>query len=260
MGVPFLDQAALWKHLAQTPDDLHAHRLGQLLESCGVEFHEPEKYGLNFAKRPKVMIRGIGGMPIANRDGMPWVGGLNIQDALDALRDTIGFMGMDSYLNPRDTSPAEMATKLFAQHGVPSCAHGVQISFFVAGLSCKAELELNCQRDILHLSRLTSARTIAQDDPPILVEHAEMLPLYAEMKSLIARHYDKDLPREVMNSAFPLAKCSILGISGSLKSLWKLCALRDDPGKEGEVRLICDDIIRALVILFPEVQMSVNPD
>lgn len=246
-GVRYLDQVALWTALRGVD---HAARIGEIIRHCGGVFHNENPRLLT---TPVVMIRSFGGMPIVIReDGVPCVGthALPLNTAIDAARSTMGFAGMDAYLNPNDRTADRMHEVLIKAHGVPSTAHLPSLGIFVAGLSLKAELEFNCQRDVVHLSRLTSARTSAQDRPPVLVENAAHIPVVTQILNLIPETDTSD--RESFNSLFPLAKCSLLGISGSLKSLLKIGALGDDEGKEREVRRICDEIRIIVLTLFPE--------
>lgn len=246
-GVRYLDQAALWTALRGVD---HADRLGEIIRHSGGVFHSGHPRLLT---TPVVMVRSFGGMPIViGPDGVPCVGtrAFPLGAAIDAARTTMGCAGMDAYLNPNDRDAGKMHEVLVKAHGVPSTAHLPSLGIFVAGLSLKAELELNCQRDVVHLSRLTSARTSAQDRPPVLVEKAAHIPIVKQVLNVIPQTDTAD--REAFNSLFPLAKCSLLGISGSLKSLLKIGALADDEGKEREVRRICDEIRIIVLTLFPE--------
>ena len=254
-GAHIMDVEQLWKEIdrRRVPQE---ERLSTILDLLGVEFHDPKTWGKNYVKSPKVFLRSFNGQALHIKDGITCVGagGSGLGQSLAQSEEFMGYAAMDSYLNPRDKSSREMFKITCDLHGIPSTAHMVHLGIYVAGLSLKAELELNCQRDIVHLSRLTSAKTKAQDAPPILVEDERMLPLFNSMKFYIQGNRD-DFPevgREAYNSAFPLAKCSALGITGSLKNLYKLAALEADEGKEDEVRLICRDIGYLLDSLYPQ--------
>ena len=69
--------------------------------------------------------------------------------------------GAFSYLNPKGVPPQEM-WKTVAKHSHFSVAHSAMLSFVICGHSCAVENELNSQRDVVHLARLTVARTNAQ--------------------------------------------------------------------------------------------------
>lgn len=245
-GITCLDQSALWEEMAQVPT---AARLSAIIQECGGVFHSGSG---RLLKHGAVCLRSFGGMPIVIReDGIPCVGSssFTLEDALTASRHMMGFSGMDAYLNPHDRSAEDMFGRLVAVHGVPSAAHLPHIGVFIAGLSVKAELEFCCQRDIVHLSRLTSAKTRAQDNPPILVENESLIPLYAEILRAIPK--DRKGDAEIMNSVFPMSKCSLLGIDGSLKSMLKLSDFRADAGKETEVRDVCETLHGVLHAMYP---------
>jgi hypothetical protein len=248
----FLDQGRLWRHL-EAQQGGQKERLSHLLSACGVDFFDED--GL-YAMAPRVLIRSIGGMPVRiSESGDACVAGVPVGEAIHQMRSNMGFAGMDSYLNPKGRGALEMLAQTEELHGIPSTAHTAHLGFFVAGLSTKAELEMNCQRDIVHLSRLTSARTEAQDNPPFLVEDASMLDFYKGLRELVHSHaplpkMPRKSDREIRNSAWPLAKCSMLGITGSVKNILKLATISNDEGKEAEVREICREIGRQTSDLF----------
>lgn len=248
----FLDQARLWQRL-ETTKGKQQDRLSCLLSACGVTFHDKTNL---YAIAPRVLIRSVGGMPVQiSDDGEPHVAGMHVDQAIEQMRANFGFAGMDSYLNPKGRTALELLAQTEELHGIPSTAHTAHLGFYVAGLSAKAELEMNCQRDIVHLSRLTSARTEAQDNPPFLVEDAAMLDFYKALRDLVHRAaplppMPRQTDREFRNSAWPLAKCSTLGVTGSVKNLAKLSEYASDKGKEIEVRNICGEIGRQVTNLF----------
>ncbi len=246
-GVQWLDQQALWARLAQDKKP-QRERLGQMLAMCGVEFFDSDH---RYAKAPVVLIRSLGGLPIVWKE-QPFVGGVEVREALQQTRQQMGYAAMDTYLNPNDKTAQDLYTLNLATHGAPSIAHTVHLGFFIAGLSQKAELEFNTQRDLVHLSRLTSARTSVQDNPPFLVEDANMLPLYQALRQSILDHRPEGVSKEYANAVWPLSKCSILGITGSLKNLWKLSLMKDDAGKEQEVRNLCAVMQQQILALYPE--------
>jgi hypothetical protein len=249
-GIVWLDQGELWNALGDEEKTPHPDRLSALLRLVGVPFHDTECL---YASAPVTMIRALGGIPVVMRNRMPFIADMSPEGFAFKARRGMGYAAMDTYLNPNDKDPEELYDVNVDVHGVPSVAHTVHIGFFVAGLSQKAELEFCAQRDLVHLSRLTSARTTAQDNPPFLVEDASMLDMYGKLRSLVRS--DKgagDVDREARNAAWPLAKCSILGITGSLKNILKMAQMADDRGKEAEVRAICRRIQYQTLALFPE--------
>ncbi|MFT4977624.1 MAG: hypothetical protein ACI8S6_003531, partial [Myxococcota bacterium] len=180
-GVPLLDLPALWASITDTPTP---SRLTALLAGSGVDFYDAD---CRFVRAPAVSIVGIGGLPVTLRDGALHIGGASqsIPQLRAALTEMIGLGGFMSYLNPRDRSPAELAAVLWANdHG--STGHACMLNFLLSGFSVAVENELCIQRDLLHLSRVTVARTKAQDDPPIVVLDAAALPAFEQVRQLAA--------------------------------------------------------------------------
>jgi hypothetical protein len=257
--VVFVDQKKLWEEI--NSEGCLDGKLARLFSACSVPSYDTENL---YVKNPIVMVKSIGGLPITNNDSIsPLVSNMPIEDFINQAYDTMGFAAMDSYLNPKGRNPKEMLDLNVGLHGVPSVAHTVHIGLYIVGLSNKAELEFSCQRDIVHLSRLTSARTKAQDNPPFLVEDPGMLDYYKNLREFINTNNPKvchnQRDREIRNSSWPLSKCTTLGVTGSLKDLFKLSELSNDEGKEAEVRVICGEIKNILENLFPAV-FSTSPN
>jgi hypothetical protein len=143
-------------------------------------------------------------------------------------------------------------------HG--SVAHLASVTRLLAGFSCAVENELNGQRDLVHLARLTEARTAAQHDPPLCVIDARDLDLFREAlaharAALEAAPGDERGPadrHESRNLLFPAAKATMVLITGSLRALQKLVAAVDDEGRELEYRRCLAVIRGALSPLHPE--------
>ena len=115
------------------------------------------------------------------------------------------------------------------------------------------ETELCCQRDLVHLSRVTVARTAAQDDPSFVVLDETHLSTLQEMR----RHVLESLKpltgsREARNTLFPASKATMVLITGSLRNYQKLTAARDDQGKEEEYRRMLTALTQLLNPLAPE--------
>lgn len=98
-----------------------------------------------------------------------------------SLRNQMGMTAMFSYLNRRAV-PAEEMWEVVAGLGHFSVGHAAHLSFVLVGHSCAVENEINSQRDVVHLGRLTVARTRAQKDPPLVVQLPELLPAYKELR------------------------------------------------------------------------------
>lgn len=230
--IRFLDLAALWASVRGTPP---ADRMRALLQAAGVASHDPDGY---FVHTPAVAVVGVGGLPIRTRGGVPALLGQPVSAELlrDQLAEMMGLSGAMSYLNPRDREPAALGQAVL-ERGHGSVAHAASLNLLLAGLSVAAETELCCQRDLVHLSRVTVARTRAQDDPPFVVHEPEALPLLRSIRAQTqALLVGAELGRECRNNLYPSSRATMVLLTGSLRSLHKLVAARDDPGKEDEYR------------------------
>jgi hypothetical protein len=237
---------------------------------------------------------------------------VSINDIKSYLARTIGASAFMSYLNPKNASLETLAQKTLSLEHY-SVLHTVQVSVLVCGLSCGVEHELSSQRDIVHLSRLTVAKTQAQQTPLLVLPEskAQYYPLYAQVKQsiedMIALARDKKnhnntntntntdsnvnenvnastrtnkrpiarnrnpIPIhssstvantgqpdenktdwEALNLLFPAAKASAILITGSLKNMMKLIALKDAGGKEDELIDVLLNMEHTLSQVFPE--------
>jgi hypothetical protein len=247
-GVPLLDLAALWGSIVGLP---LSERSTALMAGSGVVFFDEAR---RFVRAPAVSLVGIGGLPISLHEGACRVGGAALSPAGigAALTEMIGMGGFMSYLNPRDRGPAELAAVL-AGHGHGSTAHACTLNLLISGFSVAVENELCIQRDILHLSRLTVARTHAQDDPPLVVLDEAALPAFVEARRLIAAlRAGASGSLEAINNLFPAARATLALMTISVRSLDKLLAAESDPGKEREFRLILGQLRALAAALLPD--------
>lgn len=263
-GSNFLDSYRLWNSIQgiKSPE-----RLRTLMTHAGVVFHDPNTR--NFISEPVVGITGFGGIPVCWGTETPpdhiALGHLPGQSFVPrslvvACEDMMGFGGFCTYLNPRDNTPSIMVDSMISQ-GHTSTAHSIVINFMVLGVSLAAESELNCQRDIIHLARVTEARTLAQSHPPVVVQYPEMVwmyqNVYAHVEHVIGQAADRppgasDLDlHEATNLIFPAAKGTVFILTGSVRNLQKLVSLGTDPGKENEVKRVLDLIKLSMAGLFP---------
>ena len=239
----FLSLESAFEAIAGLP--LH-DRLEALLVAGGCRFHEPGLVAL-----PAVRCVGVGGLPVTCVDplhlgGVPFPAA-SLATAFHAMR---GLGGMLTYLNPKDRTPAQMADVL-EDVGHGSTRHLAVLNIAVLGLSSAVEHEFATQRDLVHLARLTVARTGAQRDPPLVVLAPEDLDLYRQardctrgLRSQAARRgRDAD---ESLNNLFPSAKASAVVLTGSLRNLDKLVGQAEDPGKEREYRALLR-LLRAVI-------------
>lgn len=213
-------------------------RLDALLRAAGCPFHEP-----GLVAGPVVRCVGVGGLPVTRADPLE-LGGIPFspEAVAAAFTQTQGLGAMLTYLNPRDRSPGELATVL-ARHGHGSTRHMCSVNIAIFGLTSAVEHEFATQRDLVHLARLTVARTSAQRRPPVVVLDPDHLPAYRAVRRATLERI-QTLPRdtrdddESLNALLPAAKASVLVLSGTLRNLDKLTEHARDDGKEREYRQI----------------------
>jgi hypothetical protein len=244
-----------------------AKRLRVLLAEAGVAFHDADR---DLVRAPAAALVAVGGLPLRRHEA-GWSLGSTAADrgllahVREAQREGMGHAAAMTYLNPRDTAPEALLDAVLARgHG--SVAHVASVTLLLAGLSTAVENELNGQRDLVHLSRLTEARTAAQADPPLCVLDGREAPLFrsaldharallasapadpADGRAASDRH-------ESRNLLFPAAKATLVLVTGSLRSLQKLVSAIDDEGREVEYRrclAALSDVLSALQpALFP---------
>jgi hypothetical protein len=259
-GSKFLDLEQLWNSVKGIAPEL---KLRQLLKNSGVIFYDEE---LNYIKFPSVAMSAIGGIPLHIDHNYPDnVIALKIapdsnfclNDLLVQFKSMMGFSSFCSYLNPRDVSGVQMAD-ITMKHGHYSVAHIPNITVFISGHSSGVEHELSVQRDLVHLSRLTVARTKAQLCPPIVVPSDDWLNIYADVYSKICKSLEKLSDQqdpdfyEERNLLFPAAKGSLCLLTGSLRSFQKLVSQRKDSGKEKEYVQLLNLINNLLTTICPE--------
>lgn len=258
----FIDSFQLWASVAQ----LSAENKGRhLMKNGGVKFYDNDYL---YVKQPSVAITGVGGIPIRWTEHTPTdtvelscLPGtlLSVPSLRQSMIDMMGFGGFYTYLNPRDQSPQSLQ-KIMTDKQHFSTAHAVYLNFIVLGISTAVENEFNGQRDIIHLSRLTEARTQSQSYPSVVVLFPEYLDTYKNIleytQQTLAESRDISLNRadnlEVRNLVFPAAKATILGINASLRNLQKLVSGIQDKGKEEEYRRALAMINDNLAALLPE--------
>lgn len=239
-------------------------RLQSILESLGVIFFDEVH---SFVKTPTVSLAAVGGIcvselglidkvaasaEVSSAHMLPW---------LESMKMTMAIGGMMSYLNSSNLSNDAMYERLnYTRHA--SVAHLVSMSFVVGGISVAAESELNSQRDLVHLARLTVARTVVQSDPPLVVLYPEYLSTFQEVRQTISgcrkraaalqtNVAKKDL-LEALNLLWPAAKATLLVMTATLRNYQKLVALLQDDGKEEEVKRVLALLNDSLHHMFPE--------
>ena len=251
-GINILPLDGLWEHIRDTPSEL---KISEALSYAGCEFHDDD---MRFVSGYTISLAGIGGVPIAHVNDTEAEISASLQERILGSRELMGSAAAFSYLNSGEKDIHELydsVTKL----GHFSIAHAIQVNLVIAGISEGAELELNLQRDLVHLSKLTNARTKVQNNPPIVVpkgyDPSLIEGLYRHSQDVAAtlrQEGDAD-SMEYANSLFPVNKATILMISGDLSNLRKITALRKDMGKEIELRTMATGIFNLLNSMWPEI-------
>ncbi|HSI20364.1 MAG TPA: hypothetical protein VLA04_01465 [Verrucomicrobiae bacterium] len=246
-------------------------RLQQILLNAGARFFDANNTVL---AKPVVGISAIGGISVVFDENTP-AGHIALatepgayltpSNLAQLLRQGMGTNAMPTYMNPSGKSADAMYDVNVEHHGVPSVAHAVLLGFSVLGLSQKAEMEFDTQRDLVHLARVTSARTHAMNEPPMVALAPENTELIIEVRNTIASLLKQAVRPEAMeekdwreerNGLWPTSRATILGLNGTVKNFSKLIAAIQDPGKESEYRRLLGLINTSLHGLFPELFRS----
>lgn len=250
-GIDVLPLDGAWSHINGVAAD---KKLTSFLEYAGCEFHDAAK---NYVQGHTLSLVGIGGLPIAYEDEQDVEIKHRLENYLEASRQMMGSSAAFSYLNIGE-KPLETLYEAVMKLGHFSVAHTVQANFVVAGISEAAELELSLQRDVIHLSKLTNARTKIQNNPPLVVRHKEHIPTIDRIYKLVSsateelRTDEKGDTLETVNGLYPVNKATVLMMSGSLNNLRKVSLLKDDQGKEKELREVASNLHEQLSLLWPE--------
>ena len=251
-GVNILPLDGLWHHLDSVPPE---SKISAALSYAGCDFHDEE---MRLVTGHTVSLAGIGGVPVARETDSEEEIRDKLHDNVDGSRFLMGSSAAFSYLNRGEKSIDDLYTSV-TKLGHFSIAHAVQVNLVLAGISEGAELELSLQRDLIHISKLTNARTVVQNRPPIVVpdgvDPTLIQSLYthtSEVASSLRQTGDAD-SLEYANGLFPVNKATILMISGDLSNLRKVAALREDAGKEKELRAVATSIFELLNTIWPEI-------
>jgi hypothetical protein len=255
-----LDLHTWWQSVRGVP---HRDRLGTLMAAAGVRFHDAER---RFVRAPSARIVAVGGIELAHAFGEgfslralgdgPWYERLR-----EAQLTLMGSAAAMTYLDPRDRGPRALAeSTLRLGHG--SIAHLATVTLLAAGFSTAVANELNGQRDLVHLARLTEARTEAQSDPPACVLCDEDVPLFQALRAQRAALVDAldhegdargtaALRNEALNLAHPASKATMALLTASVRNWQKIVGAIDDPGREEEYRRLLVVLNDALSALHP---------
>jgi len=205
-------------------------RMGLLLEAAGCKFHDSHR---RLLESPAVGLLMVGGIPAADFE--------DIQAITASTMRGAGFAAAMSYLTA--DGPLDAVANKVLDQGHHSIMHVVQVSLMVAGVSVGVENEFNSQRDLLHMARVTVARTRAQSRPPVVVPDPSFLDVYIEVlggvdgiRGRLEIAGRDDL--EAANLLYPAGKATAFVLSGSLRNFEKLLGAETDPGKEAEFRRV----------------------
>lgn len=208
----------------------------QIYEAVGGKFHDENK---KIMKGPLVFITGIGGILIENRTDGSYILNkkINTDSMFDIVMSMAGASAFMSYLNPSNLELSTLGEKVVSQYNHTSVLHPISLNIVLVGHSIGVEHELSTQRDLLHLSRLTVAKTDVQDSPCLTLRNPELLPYYekaiADIDAIVKSTNSKD--KESLNLLFPNAKSSMIMLSGSIKNFLKVVDMRNQSGKEDEL-------------------------
>jgi hypothetical protein len=254
----FISLGSVFDALIDIP---HAQLIAEFLDLTGVSWHDPANHDdPRFVKDFSVKIAALGGVPFVPMTGGELALANTPQQRFDlpsyqtAVRSMMAYSGMMSYLNSGRLSVDEISDAMNAkEHG--SVAHTVQVSLLVSGVTTAVENEFNSQRDLVHLSRVTVARTSIQSNPPIVVRDADMIDAYRRITKVAAAERallsgaGRDF-QECANQMFPAAKATAFIMSGTVRNLVKLTAAVSDDGKETEFREVLTKVDRLLNVLL----------
>lgn len=267
-GITFIDAIALERSIAK---EIPAHdRLRQKMIRAGVQFWDGEQ---TIIKKPVVGISAIGGFSVCLEGDVPvgmikfrmgeiTIGPMSTETLADGLKETMGMQSTHTYMNPNGKRPRELYD-VTVKHAHFSIAHAAQMGIHIFGLSKKAELELDVQRDKLHLARQTSARNASQDEPCLFAMSAAGASMAKQIRDSTI-HALHSFPksgnaldwREERNAIYPLSAVVSLGLNGSLRNFQSVMADIGSDGKEIEYRNVLALINDSLSALFPELFKS----
>jgi hypothetical protein len=241
-NVTYIDIEGIFSSIKESSS---VDKIKAFLKTSGVMFYDDEN---NFVKVPSLWICWFGGVPFTFWESSTlcfWddsISPTNIAKWMNKMRAIWGFM---SYLNNANRTTQEMVDgmkNLWHQ----STEHMMHLNILIAGLSTSVENEFNSQRDLVHLARITEARTNIQNDPPLVVLDIKLLPYFQAVKKFISNNrpeisielFDKKDHLEATNLIHPAAKATAIVLSWSIRNFKKIVAMKDDSGKELEFRRI----------------------
>lgn len=243
---PFLDFDKLNNEMASLKVPAYK-KLGFMYERMGGLFHDEPK---RILKGAQVAIVGVGGLPVQVIDDKYAIIGHKhtLLEIKEELYKMAGLSAGMSYANPYNKTLNELADKTLSL-GHTSILHTLNLNILIVGLTIGVEHEFSSQRDMVHLSRLTVAKTAAQKQPCLVLRDEKYIDIYSEiLNNTDSRLKDLDESKdwETINLLYPTAKASTLMISGTFKNILKLVALKDSDGKEDEFIDVLEKIDSAI--------------
>lgn len=214
----------------------------------------------NLITSPSVSLCGLGGMGFQQVDGdIRFLGKkVYLEDIQDSIKSFMACSAGMSYLNQSDMDLDKLYDKVVELEHF-SVAHTVSVNILVSGISCGVENEFNSQRDLIHLSRITVARTGIQSSPPLILPDESLRDAYKrvlkasqDMKVILDDHYKGKDFNEASNLLFPAAKASAFIMSGSIRNIQKLVSGYNDQGKEREYRNVLSKVSNLMNRITPD--------
>lgn len=247
-----IDMAAVWNALRLVSS---SDKVRSFMGFLGCEAWDA---GRQFIKGHPVSLVGLGGMPVVHTGDTPAQVGARVTDFVRGSRQTMETAAAFSYLNSGNAETGALYRKVVGL-GHHSIAHTVSANIVVAGATVAVENEFNAQRDLIHSSRLTIARTAIQAKPAIVAPTQEawqaartITDAAADAISGLKEHVSGRDGHELCNNLFPAAKATAFMLTGSLRNFQKMTAQIEDAGKEQEYRAILGEIKGTLQALWPE--------
>lgn len=263
-GITFIDVTAL-EEAIDTTQPVESY-LCQKMIKAGVVFWDEEK---NIIKTPVVGLSSIGSFSVCLSEDLPEgmiklrmgktrLGPISVDDLADGLRETMGMQSAHTYMNPKG-KPAKALYDVTVEHGHFSIAHGASLGVTAFGLSKKVELELNAQRDVVHLARLTSARAACQKSPCLVAmteQGARVSQNLLEASKETVENLSKEGSTldwlEERNAMYPLSAAQSIGINATCRNFQKLVKDIAGSGKEKEYRNLLALLNDSLHAFLPE--------
>ena len=210
----------------------------------------------NIISKPVVKIYGIGGIPIVIENKKVTVnGGELTKGSLKKMFNvTAGASSFMSYLNPSNKDLTSLGESVVNKYKHLSVLHSCFLNIFISGISIGVEHEISSQRDLVHLSRLTVARTSTQSSPCLVLSNMGYLEEYKKIdekiKEMIGEmNFDKN-DHEIRNLLYPTAKASAIMLSGSLRNILKIADMMNSDGKENEFIIILEELDRIIKDIY----------